>query len=236
MSARTELKTSHCRLGLRTPRHPLHGLSRACALALPSCFVLAGAGMLMQLPIERADVPFFTRLAIDPRWWIGSHIVLLASQMLMLPAAIALRREASTGRAGAVSTAALLVIAMGATLLGGQYAIDLVMPHLAAVGGPALEVHARLLGDPLIDGLFYGLPNLVFLAFMIAMMAAAAGGRWGRWRTLALVAVWLVVLLGNLLDPVVQRSGIILLAPVVWPVAVKQWRGNVWSERASART
>ena len=67
------------------------------ALSLPFAFFSAGAGMLWLLRVRSAEGDFYARLLSHRSDWVGAQVVLLASAVLVIPAALALAR--ATGAA-----------------------------------------------------------------------------------------------------------------------------------------
>ncbi len=169
--------------------------------------------MLWLLRVDAAGGTFFDRIAAERPAWLGAHVVLLLSTVLLLPAALGLRSRIGGGKAGGFATGMVLLVAPTAILLAGQYALDFAVPSMLDVGGAALKVNATTRNAAPSGVLFYGLPNLVFLAMMALSLTVA-------WRATAVPRIaavvlsvnWAVVLLGNLIHPALQRGAIVLLA------------------------
>jgi len=199
-------------------------LKRLGLISIPTTFILAGAGMLLMRRVETAAGSIYEQIASHGQDWLAAHVILLASTMLLLPAALTLRSAIHKRGADLLGSAMILVIAPTALLLAGQYAIDFVTPVIVEVGGEALEVKARLADSTLVSVLFYGLPNLVFLALMILTFAVIWSGVLPRLYASLLVLNWLAVLLGNLVHPVFQRIAILMLALSYLPLVIRMWR------------
>ena len=82
-------------------------------------------------------------------------------------------------------------------------------------------MHGLLFDTPLLNTLFYGLPNLVFLAFMLLSIAVVWSGALPRVMATLLLIDWAAVLLGNLVHPIVQRVAIIMLGVIFLPFALR---------------
>jgi hypothetical protein len=183
--------------------------------------------MLWLWVVERADSGFFESVRVNEAAWIGAHMVLLISTILLLPAAISIRSAVHNRAAGAIGTLMVVVIAPTSILLAGQYAIDFVVPLMIEVGGDALKVHGQLYASRHVHILFYGLPNLAFLALMVLSIALVWSGPLGRLSASLLMVNWLAVLLGNLIHPLFQRFAILLLAVSFMPFVLRVWRHSL---------
>ena len=179
-------------------------------LSVPLTFLSAGVGMLYLLQVDNLDGSYFER--IQHQSWITGHLFLLFSTVLMMPAALSLRGSIEKKAPSILATIMVIIIAPTSILLSGQYAIDFVMPLLGQAGGEALQVHGLLYGSALIETLFYGLPNLVFLALMLLSVAVVWNGTLLKVPATILMINWSAVILGNLIDPLFQRMAILLLA------------------------
>jgi len=195
-------------------------LRRIGILAVPATFMLAGIGMLTLFRVDAAAGEFFERIRSQESAWIAGHVILLGSTMLMLPCAIMLRSLVRNRAPGMLASITVLLTGVTSILLAGQYAIDFVVPLMARVGGDALTVHGMLTQSPLVNILFYGLPNLAFLALMILFICVVWDGRLSRSASSILILNWLAVLLGNLIHPLFQRTAIILLGLSSIPVVL----------------
>jgi hypothetical protein len=199
-------------------------MKRLGIISTPLAFVLAGSGMLLLRRVETAPGDVYEQIASRGQDWLLAHVILLASTVFLVPAALAIRTAIRGRGLGYLGTAMLVVIAPTAILLAGQYAIDFITPTLVDVGGEALVAKDRLGDSALIGTLFYGLPNLVFLALMILSLAAVWSGTTSRTRAVLLTINWLAVLLGNLVHPVFQRIAIMLLGVSTLPLVTWMWR------------
>ncbi len=198
----------------------MNRLYKIALLSVPFLFISAGSGMLWLNSFEQTPGSFFEQLTTNGTDWVGAHIILLFSTILLVPAALAIRSFIEKGRGSLVADLQVIIVGLTATLLAGQYAIDFVMPLLAEVGGEALEVHRLLYSTSTIDTLFYKLPNLVFLALMVLTFIMLWSAKVPRVWAIILIVNWLAVLLGNLVHPVFQRVAIFLLGlsygPLIW--------------------
>lgn len=201
-------------------------LSRIGIAAIPNTFLFAGIGMLLLLRVESADGTSYQQIQSNETDWLVAHIMLLVSAMFILPAALSLRSAIYHEGAGILGTLMVFVIAPSAMLLAGQYAIDFVVPLMVQVGGDALKVHGLLSAAPLINLLFYALPNLVFLALMLLSVALVWSRVLTRLPAVLLIVNWLAVLLGNLVHPAFQRVAILLLTVSYMPFVLKMWRAH----------
>ena len=147
--------------------------------------------------------------------------MLLLSAVLLIPALIALRRVVGDARGALVADVWLIVAVPAAVLLGGQYAIDFIMPLIAEVGGEAHEVHRRFFTTEPLNTLFYSLPNLSTLGLLIMTVAVAWAGRVSRRYGGVLLAIWGVAILGGLVHPLVQRSALVALGVAFLPLGVR---------------
>lgn len=213
-------------LALTTEESCVGTLRRIGIIAIPATFLLAGIGMLWLLAVENASGSFYEQIQSNGRDWVGAHLVLLASVFFMLPAALTMRSAIDHRLAAMMGTAMVLVIAPTTILLAGQYAIDFLVPIIVQIGGEALDVHRQLFQTPLVNTLFYGLPNLVFVALMVLSVSVVWGGILPRLAGGMLLVNWLVVLLGNLVHPALQRSAILLLAISFLPLTRALWSGR----------
>ncbi|MDJ0657204.1 MAG: hypothetical protein QNJ40_23795 [Xanthomonadales bacterium] len=188
--------------------------------SLPLSFVTAGAGMLWLSTTLDPGVDFYQRLINHRDAWVGSHIVLMISAILLIPAAIALW-TAVEGRRGTTLAGIGMLLAIPATVfLAGQYAIDFVMPLVAAAGEPAYPVHKALFSTAHIKTMFYGVPDLGPLGLLLMSVALALSGSQRPATLVALAVLWIGVIGGNILQqPLVARSCLLLLGFAYIPVA-----------------
>lgn len=201
-------------------------IRRMGILAIPGTFLLSGAGMLWLLAVENAPGNFFQQVLTRESAWLGAHLLLLLGTILLLPAALTMRSAIMDKKSGLVATLLILIIAPTAMLLGGQYAIDFVVPLIAKVGGEATKVHALLSLSPFVDLLFYKLPNLVFLAMMLLSFLLVWRGPLSGWQAALIVINWFAVLLANLVHPAFQRGAILSLAISFIPLTIKMWQNG----------
>ena len=192
---------------------------RLTALCLPLTFFAAGGGMLWLYRVRSAEGGFYERMNSHSSDWVGSHLVLLASAILIGPAAVALWRAVGEGRGSTLAGIGLLVAVPGAFLLAGQYAIDFVMPIIADVGGEAHEVHRRFFTTEPLNTLFYGMSALSSLALLLMSIGVVRSGKAGRGEAIFMMAAWAAVILGNLVHPLMQRVALTLLGCAYLPTA-----------------
>ena len=166
------------------------------------------------------NVDFYQRLITHRDAWVGSHIVLMISAVLFIPAVIALWRAVEGRRGTTLAGIGMLLAIPAMVLLAGQYAIDFVMPLVADAGEPAYPVHRALFTTTHINTLFYGVPELGPLGLLLMTVALALSGS-QKPATLAVLGVlWIGVIGGNILDqPLAARSCLLLLGLAYLPVA-----------------
>lgn len=201
----------------------MNTLQRAGLLSIPLTFLLAGIGMIWLLSVDNAPGTFFDNLASNRGDWLGAHVLLLLSTVFLLPAAISIHFTIHNRMARTIATVLLIVIAGTNILLAGQYAIDFVMPLLGDVGGDALQVHGLLYETPLVDTLFYKLPNLVFLGLFLLSCTLFWNKEIPRKYVFILIINWILVLIGNLVHPLFQRVAIVLLSFSFLPIVLFYW-------------
>ncbi len=196
-------------------------------LSIPLNFLLAGIGMLLLLKVDGASGDFFSRIANHESNWVNAHILLLVSTMLLLPASIGIRLELKHKVIGVIANGLIIIVAVTSILLAGQYVIDLIIPLLVAIGGEALKLHELLFSTPLLDILFYQLPNLAFLAMFLLTCTLFGNEKVPKKIAGLLLLVWLFVLLGNLIAPLFQRIAILLLGFTFIPFVRLSWAGHI---------
>ena len=129
--------------------------------------------MLWLYKFKTAPGDFFERLLSHQSDWIGAHLILFGSAILLIPASLALY-SLTRGRKGELLAEFGLVLVVGGSFfLAGQYAIDFLMPLLATTGGEALQVHPKLFSTTLINILFYNVPDLLLPGAAIAHCRSA---------------------------------------------------------------
>jgi hypothetical protein len=192
------------------------------AAALPMAFFMAGAGMLWLYSFRIASGSFFERLLTHQNDWHGSHLLLFAGAILLVPAAIAMRAVVNAGRGIWLADTGLILVMICSFFLAGQYAIDFVMPLLANAGGNAVNVHAALFDSKLINILFYNLPDLCFIGLLLLTVALARAEILGRAQIITIFILWGAVLTGNILDyPLIGRGALFLLGFAMLPVSAR---------------
>lgn len=199
-------------------------LNKIGLISIPLTFMLAGIGMIWLYKFDSIPSRFFEKLISNRYDWLGAHIILLASTIFLLPAAINIRLFVTHKIVGIIATTLTITIAVTNILLAGQYAIDFIMPILADIGGSALKVHSKMFENALIDSLFYKLPNLVFLALFLLTCTLFWSKKVPSKIMIILVIHWLFVLTGNLIHPLFQRIAILLLAFSFIPVVYQFWK------------
>lgn len=204
----------------------MKSLRKAGLLSIPLTFIFAGIGMIWLYEFDSASGQFFERLIRNKNDWLGAHILLILSTVFLFPAALSIRLALEHKLIGAIATTLLVIIAFTNILLAGQYAIDFVMPSMAEVGGDALQVHGLLFSTPLINNLFYQLPNLVFLALFLLTITLFWNKEIPLRFMIVLLINWLFVLTGNLIHPLFQRVAILFLAIAFMPIVYFEWKKN----------
>ncbi len=192
----------------------VRSLTAAC---LPLAFLTGGGGMLWLYRVRSAEGGFYTRLNEHASDWVGSHVVLLASAILIIPASIALARAVGPGRGSLLATIGLVVAIPGAVLLAGQYAIDFVMPIIAEVGGEAHTVHQRFFTTEPLNTFFYVLPDLASLALLVLTIGLLRSRKLGKGEAALLLAVWGLVIIGAAVHPLLQRGALAALGLAYLP-------------------
>ncbi len=193
------------------------------AASLPGAFILAGIGMLWLYTTLDPEMQFYQRLITHADAWNGSHLVLLASSILLVPAAMAIWSSVRGAKGPEILAGiGLLPAVIAPFFLAGQYAIDFVMPLVAKTGEAAYPVHTGLFETPLINTLFYGLPDLGFIGFMMLTIAVAWCGAVSRINAIILGLVWVAVIFGNALElPLLARPALIVMGMAYIPLAKK---------------
>jgi len=186
-------------------------VNRLTAVCLPLSFMTAGAGMLWLYRVRSAEGDFYARMNARSFDWVGSHIVLLASAILIIPAAVALWQAVGEERGSTLAGIGLIAAIPGAVFLAGQYAIDFVMPIIAEVGGDAHVVHQRLFTTEPLNTFFYGLPMLGSVALLVMTIGLVRSGKPSRGEAILMLALWASVIVGNLVHPLMQRSALAAL-------------------------
>ncbi len=202
-------------------------LRKTGLLSIPLTFLLAGIGMIWLLQVDNASGTFFEKLLSNKNDWLVAHVVLLLSTAFLTPAALSIRLLLEHKIADVIATVLVVVISLTSVLLAGQYTIDFVMPLLAEVGGDALEVHSLLYRTPLVDTLFYKLPNLVFLALFLLTITLFWNKKIPMKIKMVLLINWVLVLIGNLIHPLFQRLAIVFLAFSFIPLVSFFWESDV---------
>ena len=198
--------------------HPSNFLRNSAICSIPLCFFLAGAGMLLLLKVVNADGDFYTRIQNQSDAWNIAHMILLGSSMLLLPAAIGIHSLIAGKKQALISSILIPIIGISSILLGGQYAIDFLMPEVARIGGEAKGVHQFLSRNGLVQLLFYQLPNLSSLGLFILSMLLVWDGRLPKYLIWILIINWLVVILGNLFSTEIQRTALLILGVTYIPI------------------
>ena len=202
----------------------MKSLRKAGLISIPLTFIFAGIGMIWLHEFDSASGEFFERLITNKNDWLGAHFLLLTGTVFLFPAALSIRLVLEHKIMGAIASALLLVIAFANVLLAGQYAIDFIMPLMAEVGGDALQVHGLVFTTPLINSLFYQLPNLVFLALFLLTLTLFWNKEIPQRFIIILLLNWLFVLTGNLIHPLFQRSAVLFLALSFMPLVYFEWK------------
>ena len=199
-------------------------LRKIALLSIPLAFLLAGVGVLWLLNVKNAPGSFFERIANNKDDWMGAHVVLLFSTVFLLPAAIGMREAVTHKLIGTIANVLVVIVGLTSILLAGQYAIDFVMPLLGEAGDDALKIHELLFQSSLIKTLFYDLPNLAILSLFLLSCTLFWSDKMPLKFNLILMVNWLIVLTGNLMDPLVQRIAILCLAFSFLPLVRALWK------------
>lgn len=192
---------------------------------LPLDFILVGGGMLWLYEFRLAEGGFYERLITNEGDWVGAHILLFMSAILIFPAVLCILRLVKDKKGRGLAEIAAIIALFGSFFLGGQYAIDFIMPLIAKAGGEALTVHRGLFETPLIDTMFYQLPDLASVSLLLATIALA----WSKTINLKhagiLLVLWVAIIAGGVMDiPLLGRPGFIVLGLAFIPVSMKLYR------------
>ena len=113
-------------------------------ICIPVSLLVSGIGMLWLTKFSSAEGGFYDRLLSHTTDWVGSHLVLLVSTCMLIPAAISISSAVEHKKGSMLASVGTSLVCVTSLLLAGQYAIDLVMPLIARAGGSALDVHREL--------------------------------------------------------------------------------------------
>ncbi len=192
---------------------------------LPGGFMFAGAGLLWLYYIRQQDGGFYERLVTYATDWNSAHILLLLSAIMIFPAALAVRQLVGKKNGRVLAEIAALLALVGSFLMGGQYAIDFIMPLIANAGGEAITVHDAFFTDPWVSLMFYSLQDLASLGLLLGPIALV----WSKTIDLKyfgiLLGLWVVIIAGGAMDiPLLARPGFIVLGIALIPLARKLYR------------
>ena len=93
--------------------------------------------MLWLKKFSNAEGGFYDRLLSNATDCVGSHLMLLASTSMLIPAAISVRSAVKRERNSMLASVSTSLVCVASLLLASQYVIDLVMPLIARAGGSA---------------------------------------------------------------------------------------------------
>lgn len=188
-------------------------------ISFPLLFLFAGLGMLWLLPVDTAP-NFFEQWRINADRWVEAHIILLIGTMFMIPSSIAVRSQINDRLKSNIATIMVVIVALTVPLLVGQYAIDFVNPYLANAGADGANIYNSMQDDVLITTLFYGIPNLVFLALIILSFIWLLDSNVARSYKILLTINLVLVLVGNLIHPMFQRTMILCVSITLLPFLI----------------
>ena len=185
-------------------------------ISFPLLFLFSGIGMLWLLPVDTAP-NFFEQWRINAGRWNEAHIILLIGTMFMIPSSIAIRSKINDRLKSNIATLLVITVVLTVPLLIGQYAIDFVNPHLANAGADGANIYNSMQDDVLITTLFYGIPNLVFLALITLSFIWLLDSNVARSYRIVLAVNLVLVLVGNLIHPMFQRTMILCVSITLLP-------------------
>ncbi len=195
--------------------------------------------MLWLLRFDSVEGRFFERLQTHELDWIGAHILLFAGAVAFGPAVLAIV-AAIDGRKGAwLAQSGAIVVFTTAPLLIGQYAIDFIMPKIAAIGGDALDVHRLLFSDPILKIAFYDVPDLLVIGLFMTHLGLFRSGMVSKWNIGMLVFCWAITIVASVSDlSFIARPGILGIGICLVPTSRRLMHGVVKSDaiRAEQRT
>ena len=192
-------------------------------LTLPGTFLFSGAGLLWLYKFRSEEGTFYERLVNYTADWIGAHILLFISVLLLIPASLLLWSLVRGKKGATLADIALILVMIAAFFLGGQYSIDFLMPSIAEIGGDAHAVHRGLFSNPLTNIMFYELAELNAIGLLLLTIALAWSGILSRPHMIILLALWLLVIAGNILDfALAARLSLLALGLAYIPIAGKR--------------
>lgn len=189
------------------------------AISVAGAFVCLFVGRVLNYQIATLPGSFLERVAAKAEVWDWAHRVLLVGAVLLIPAALALRRKLIETAPLLVDIATAVTI-FGAALIVGQLALDYAILAAAQLTPPDQAVVDRLRAMPFVEHTFYTIPTLSVLSHLLFAAVFVMHGR--GWQYLAAFVLLGVIAMffGSLLGPIGVR--------IAMAIATLGYLGAAW--------
>jgi hypothetical protein len=205
------------------PSHSMGRLTRTYdllgALSVAGAFVCLLVGRVLNFQLSIVPGSHLERVAAKAEIWDWAHRFLLVGAVLLIPAALALRRKLLATAPLLVDIATAITI-FGAALTVGQLALDYAILAAAQFTPPDQAVVDRLRAMPFVEHTFYTIPTLSVLShLLIAAVFVMHGRGWQYFAALVLLGVF-AMFFGSMLGPIGVR--------VAMAIATLGYLGAAW--------
>lgn len=134
------------------------------AISLLLCYPLYSLGQIYLFHSKQKEAEFYTLLNKYPDEWIQAHVILLLSQILLIPSFIALCAYFKNTKANAYIQLSTVFTILSAFALFGQFTIDLCLVDLVHLPQEtAYQTLDAIQNNPVIKPLFYDNSRLFIL-------------------------------------------------------------------------
>lgn len=184
-------------------------------LSILLCYPLYAIGQLWLFIYDQKSDDFYLKINKFTSEWTNSHLLLLLSITLMIPAFIAINRFLNQDKINIWSKISVFFITLSVVVLFGQFTIDLCLIEICKLPeNQAYQIIDNIQSNPIINALFYD-NSQIFILFkyidfallsQITMgIALVKSKKMPKWALALFFVALLITFFGILIHPVYGR-------------------------------
>jgi hypothetical protein len=210
------------------------------AASIMLCYPFYAIGQLWLFIYDQKSADFYIKINKFTSDWTNSHLLLLLSIVLMIPAFMAIDRFLNQNRINIWSKASVFLISLAVFVLFGQFVIDLCLVEIFKLPkDQAYSLLENIKSNYIINALFYDNSQIfiLFKFFDFALLAQIALGialfkskKMPTWALILFFIALMVTFLGILAHPVygriAKRFAYALFSVSFYPIAISLIKNN----------
>lgn len=182
------------------------------------CYALIAVGQWWLYSIKLRTEGLFERVTQNTLEWTGSHLVLLAGALLIIPATRALKSYLKDKNRFLIYAATVLTV-VGAVALIGQFIIDFYLISLFSDQSSTAAYAAldQIQSNSLIRFFCYDLITAWLVGQLLFLIALFSKKGYPKWAVGIFVLGLLMMVVGDQLHELLERSSYLLISVALFP-------------------